>query len=353
MSAKPGAMQTDTLGRPFGWRRIHAVDATVLPCIPATTITFTVMANASRIATEAEQPGQRTSINISHEKRICAVTGSSGWVGGRLKNFLANTGWTVADWARRPFSSGKFVPFHLGDDVDPKQFIGMKALVHCAYDFSGRRWADIERVNVHGSEKLLRAAKAGGVERVVFISSISAFDGCRSLYGNAKLQIEEIARAAGAIIIRPGLIYGDQSGGVFGGLVKQVKSGKFVPLIGGGEQLQFLLHEQDLGRFVARCLDGEFSTTSPITLAHEQPWALRRMLGELAAMQGKRVNFVPVPWRAVWLALKTLETLQLPAPFRSDSLISLVYQDPAPSFALAKSLGANCRAFEVAEAMLS
>jgi choline dehydrogenase-like flavoprotein len=49
MRSHPGAFETDTSGRPAGWRRVHAVDATVLPSIPATTITLTVMANAHRI----------------------------------------------------------------------------------------------------------------------------------------------------------------------------------------------------------------------------------------------------------------------------------------------------------------
>jgi ferredoxin len=49
MRANPSAFETDTSGRPAGWRRVHAVDATVLPSIPATTITLTVMANAHRI----------------------------------------------------------------------------------------------------------------------------------------------------------------------------------------------------------------------------------------------------------------------------------------------------------------
>jgi choline dehydrogenase-like flavoprotein len=52
MRAVPQAFECDVLGRPFGWRRVHAVDATVLPSIPATTITFTVMANAHRIGWE-------------------------------------------------------------------------------------------------------------------------------------------------------------------------------------------------------------------------------------------------------------------------------------------------------------
>jgi choline dehydrogenase-like flavoprotein len=49
MRQNPGELETDTLGRLSGWRRIHLVDASVLPDIPATQITFSVMANAHRI----------------------------------------------------------------------------------------------------------------------------------------------------------------------------------------------------------------------------------------------------------------------------------------------------------------
>ena len=49
MSDQPAAMQSDTLGRPHDWSRVHLVDASVMPDIPATQITFSVMANAHRI----------------------------------------------------------------------------------------------------------------------------------------------------------------------------------------------------------------------------------------------------------------------------------------------------------------
>jgi len=52
MRAQPGKFESDTLGRPHGWSRTHAVDASVLPSVPATTITFSVMANAHRIGWE-------------------------------------------------------------------------------------------------------------------------------------------------------------------------------------------------------------------------------------------------------------------------------------------------------------
>jgi choline dehydrogenase-like flavoprotein len=59
MAAQPRPGESDRLGRPYGLQRIHAVDATVLPSIPATTITFTVMANAYRIGSAAmEEEGR-------------------------------------------------------------------------------------------------------------------------------------------------------------------------------------------------------------------------------------------------------------------------------------------------------
>jgi hypothetical protein len=43
------ANESDLLGRPFGLKNIHIVDSSVLPSLPATTVTYTIMANAYRI----------------------------------------------------------------------------------------------------------------------------------------------------------------------------------------------------------------------------------------------------------------------------------------------------------------
>ena len=39
--------------KPNNLKRIHCIDASVLPSIPATTITLTIMANAYRIGSES------------------------------------------------------------------------------------------------------------------------------------------------------------------------------------------------------------------------------------------------------------------------------------------------------------
>jgi hypothetical protein len=56
MRVNPRRFESDCWGRPYGFERVHAVDATVFPSIPAGPITFTVVANAHRIATEYPDP---------------------------------------------------------------------------------------------------------------------------------------------------------------------------------------------------------------------------------------------------------------------------------------------------------
>jgi choline dehydrogenase-like flavoprotein len=52
MSRNPAWNETDTLGRPGGLQKVHCVDASVLPSIAASTITFTIAANSARIAAQ-------------------------------------------------------------------------------------------------------------------------------------------------------------------------------------------------------------------------------------------------------------------------------------------------------------
>lgn len=286
--------------------------------------------------------------------KTCILTGAKGFVGSRLKGRLKRNGWRVIAWTRQPEPGTGEVAFRLGQQIDSRQLEGAHALVHCAYDFAPRRREDITAINVTGSQKLFHAARDAGVRSVVFISTLSAFAGCRSLYGQAKVEIEGLARSLGAFVIRPGLVYSDNPGGMFGRLVCQVRGARFVPIIWGGRQVQYLVHDEDLANLVQGCLDGRVPAgVEPIAVAHEQGWGLREILTQIAQALGKRVTFVPVPWQLAWLGLKGLELAGAQPNFRSDSLISMVYQNPCPSFALLKSLGFQCRPFQLTPTLLA
>ena len=280
--------------------------------------------------------------------KTCLVTGASGYLGSRVKATLQQRGWRVVELTRKPNPGDHTKYFVLGEDVSPDIFLGATALVHCAYDFKQLSWADIHRVNVAGSEKLLRAARQAKIENIVYISSISAFDDCRSLYGKAKLETEKIAHSVGAFVIRPGLIYGDSPDGMFGKLISQVENAKVLPLFGGGSQIQYLIHEQDLTAFIGDCAAGKMPPPkTPVTIAHEQPWTFRQLLEAIAKARGKKLKFLPVPWRLVWAGIKGAELCRVPLKFRSDSLVSLVYQNPSPDFSQSSSLLVYCRPFQM------
>ncbi|HTR43019.1 MAG TPA: NAD-dependent epimerase/dehydratase family protein [Pseudomonadales bacterium] len=281
-------------------------------------------------------------------KKICAITGGNGYVGGCIKKFFAARDWEIFDLTRRPKPGARAFQFQLGDDLSPDLLSGVDALVHCAYDFSPLQWEDLVAVNVEGSRKILQAARAANVPKIIYISSISAFDGCRSLYGKAKLETEKIALANGALVVRPGLVYGGAAGGMFGKLAEKLKKSVIVPMVGSGSQVQYLVHNEDMSAFIEKFASGSVEIPPRIlTAANEKPWPFKQLVIEIAGAQGKKPMFIPVPWRFVWLALKTAEACGIKLNFRSDNLISFIYQDPAPDFSDNARVGLTCRPFDI------
>jgi nucleoside-diphosphate-sugar epimerase len=227
---------------------------------------------------------------------------------------------------------------------------GVKVLVHVAWDFTHPNAKENDRVNVEGSRQLFECADRAGVERIVFVSSISAFAGARSAYGQSKLRVERmVLERPGGVVIRPGLVWGAGPGGMFGALTKQVESGSMIPMIGSGRYPQYLVHEEDLGEAIRRAAAGSLAFDAPITVANEVPWQLRDIIKEIARKQRKQITLLPLPWPAVYAGLKTAEMLGAKLNFRSDSVLSLVFQDPSPDFRPANQLGIVRRGYPASQ----
>ncbi len=246
---------------------------------------------------------------------VYAVTGAGGYVGSRVAASLRVTGAEVRELTR---ASG----FRLEGSVP--DLSGIDGLVHCAWDFSARSAGEIQRVNVEGSRRLLHAASEAGVERIVFVSTLSAFPGCRSLYGRAKLAVEATVRSLGGQVIRPGLVWGPEPAGLYGALTR-IAQLRVLPMIGGSKRLH-LSHEDDVAALVGALLAGE-RLEQPVVAADLEPLSLEEILGRIA---GRRPLLIPIPWRLAWLGVRTLELAGLRPAFRSDSVVSLVSLDETP-----------------------
>jgi NADH dehydrogenase len=129
-------------------------------------------------------------------------------------------------------------------------------------------------------------------------------------------------------VVRPGLVWGDDPGGVMGNLVKLVRRFPLVPLLVGNPQPhQYLVHQEDLGRCVVSLCKNK-ATRQRYTAAYPLPLSLKDILSTIAAQEHLRRAYLPLPWRFAHILLAVAEIIGIPLAFRSDSLIGLVFSAP-------------------------
>lgn len=260
----------------------------------------------------------------------CVITGAGGYVGSSFMQFLRQKGWDTVGLSHR--SGNPKERFNLNEEPSPSLFQGAQALIHCAYDFRAATWADIKKTNVEGSLRLFHTARKSGVKTLVFISSMSAFDGCVSKYGKAKREVEKEVIQIGVHVVRPGTIYGPRPQGLFGKIAGLIKISPVIPVVGGTQRL-YMVHEEDVLNFVYGIMEGRIPfNEKPWNLAYPTAVSFKDILRTIAESQKKAPVFLPVPCLPVWMALKIMEAVGLRPRLRSDSLVGLFNTNPHPEF---------------------
>jgi nucleoside-diphosphate-sugar epimerase len=264
------------------------------------------------------------------------VTGGAGFVGSHVVDALLARGERVRVLVRpttdRAFLAGRDVRLVDGDVGDESK-AGAEALaravegaglvVHAAGITQARRVEDFARVNTRGTERVVGAAAAAGVPRLVFVSSQAAGgpspegrarsesdpDSPVSAYGVSKKAAEEAACAAVAaaggrtslVVIRPPAVYGPRDR-AFLELFRLVRRG-VVPLHRADRQWVSLIHAVDLAKAIVAAAerggagstyyvtDGTPRTSASIVDAICQalgcrPWRLDLPEGALRAVVG-------------------------------------------------------------------
>ena len=135
---------------------------------------------------------------------------------------------------------------------------GCDAIVHAAAKVGVvGSWDDYRGINVDGTTNVLAAARASGIERIVYVSSPSVAHGGDAIaglaaeppvlgrknafYAESKAMAEQAALAANAsdlavVAIRPHLVWGPGDTQLVGRIVDRARSGRLT-LVGGGAAL--------------------------------------------------------------------------------------------------------------------
>jgi len=211
-----------------------------------------------QIANCKSQMNQSSSFqpSISNTQYPILLTGIAGFIAGRLAERLLRERAPVRGLARRPAAAGwlasQGVEVVQGDLLDPESVAravqGCRAVVHAAAWTGGAGLSpDLAwRTNVEGTANVLAAAKAGGGERFVYISSVAVYGLNRAalidesmptppvgqLYPDSKIAAEGLVRESGLpyVIVRPASTYGPRGDAWTVGPIEQIRRGRLVLL---------------------------------------------------------------------------------------------------------------------------
>ena len=186
-----------------------------------------------------------------------AVTGATGFVGGRLLDRALAAGHEIRALTRRPQPKRTGVRWVEGaldraDSLD-RLLEGADAVIHVAGVINARDAAGFEAGNVNGTAAVIAAAEKVGARRFVHVSSLAAREPRLSIYGATKAGSEALVAASSipSAIVRPPAVYGPGDRETLE-LFKMARRG-FVLLPPEGRIS--LIHVDDLGRLLLALAD--------------------------------------------------------------------------------------------------
>lgn len=292
-------------------------------------------------------------------KRTCAITGATGFLGNYLAERMKESGWTVRRLQRKRDPAKKtdddIVYFSMGEKLNPDCLANVDLLIHCGYDFSCTNWEEIKEINVTGTKLIFQAAKAANVSKIVFVSTMHAFEGCQTMYGRAKLFSEKDAFDHGAIVVRPDIIYGEKDGKLFGGqggrtlqlFEKLFQITPVMPIPYSKKPTIYTSHIEDVYNIIEESVATNIAIDKPICAVNKKPLTLKEFLSIIKDRRGKKnILFIPVPWRIIWFVLLLLEKVKVKQSFRSGVVLIFFDQNPNPDFGALDRFKTKIRPFE-------
>jgi len=298
------------------------------------------------------------------------VTGANGFIGRALCGVLAASGRRVRKAVRMPVPGlpDAVVVGDIGPDTDWRTALkGVSGVVHLAARTHVLRetatdpLAAYRKINVSGTERLARSAAAGGIRRLVIVSSVKVSgerteerpfteDGAprpEDAYGVSKWEAEQalfrIAAETGleVVVLRPPLVYGPGVKGNFLRLMNIVARGVPLPL-GAVDNRRSLVYTGNLAGAIIKALGAPQAAGGTYLVSDGEDVSTPDLVRGLARALGVKPRLLSLPLSALdlgaRLAGRRAEFVRLTSSLQVDS--SRIQRELGwrPPFTLAQGL---------------
>jgi nucleoside-diphosphate-sugar epimerase len=272
------------------------------------------------------------------------ITGASGFIGSALVPRLAAAGFTPRLLVRRAPAAPPPPPAEVreGDLATPATLgaavDGADAVVHLGAATSGGRMdpAVAYRVNVGGATALIEACRAARCRRIVVMSTQHVHLPRPGLYGRTKRIADRVFEHSGleVTILRPSLVYGPGSRGVFVKLAGLVRKLPVIPVIGPGTWHLRPLYLDDLVRIVVETLERPelagrtYDAGGPDYVTYDE------FLMAICAALGRRCRRVHLPIGVSFVLARILERVLANPPLTVENVYGSTLEAPCDLRAL-------------------
>lgn len=284
------------------------------------------------------------------------VTGATGFIGRAVVERLLGRGWTVRALVR-PGSERK-LPRHDRVEACPGDVRGEAQLLAAARGASAavhlvgilRETPDdtFDEVHVGGTENVIRACRAGRLERLVHMSALGVARGPEVAYLATKRRAESRVRNSGLdwTILRPSVVHGP-TGDFMIQMARMVARPGPVPLVGTGRAELQPVWVEDLAELVARILERPVAAGRIVEVGGPEVLLLREFYQILSrVLLGRRTWLLPVPTLLVKAGARLARAVLRDPPITPDELRMLLEARPCSIRPLAEHFDLEPAPFE-------
>jgi nucleoside-diphosphate-sugar epimerase len=279
--------------------------------------------------------------------KVVLVTGASGFIGSALVPRLVTEGYVPRLLLRRTPSPPPPAPVEVvvGDVTDAetvrRAMAGAEAAVHLAAATSSGRIdpAVAFRVNVGAASALVAASRATGA-RLIALSTQHVYLPRPGLYGRTKRMADRIFLDSGVpvIMLRPSLVYGPGTRGVFVKLAGLVRQLPVIPVIGPGTWRMRPVFLDDLVDVIVELLARPDLAGRTYDLGGPDVVTYNEFLYAICASAGRRPRTFHLPASVSYALAWVLERLLPKPPLTTENVAGARYDARCDPRALERDL---------------